>query len=202
MDFPKGATHLDTDEFEGLKFPHIQTRAELDEVEQANIQEGFKWLTRQRKHKNFLTQEFVRDLHLKLFGQVWEWAGIFRSTEKSIGIDPVKIPVDLQILLDDTNYWIVHTTYKREEFAARFHHRLVSIHPFPNGNGRFARIMTDVVLTEILKVTSVNWGAVALLSDNAHRENYIHALQVADKHDYSELINFMSSITQKAKIHQ
>ena len=194
MYFPKGATPLDVEEHEGLKFPHIQTRAELDGVEQANIQEGFKWLSRQRKHKNYLSISFIKELHLKLFGEVWEWAGTFRTTEKSIGIDPIKISVDLENLLADTKYWIDHNTYKREEFAARFHHRLVSIHPFPNGNGRFARIITDVILSEMLNVHTINWGANALLTDNQHRDNYIKALRLADKHNYSELINFMGNV--------
>ena len=192
MDFPEGVTPLDADELEGLKFPHIQSRDELNEVEQANIQDGFKWLAKQRKHSDYLSREFIIALHQKLFGQVWEWAGTFRKTEKNIGIDPAVISTELKNLLDDVNYWIENSTYTREEFAALFHHRLVSIHPFPNGNGRFARIITDVVLTEMLKVPAINWGAQALLSDNQHRENYIQALRSADKHNYSELIKFMA----------
>ena len=191
MDFPNGATPLDADEYEGLKFPHIQSRAELDVVEQANIQEGFKWLQRQRKYKDFLSIDFIRDLHLKLFGQVLEWAGTYRQTEKSIGIDPISIAVKLHNLLADANYWIKNSTYSREEFAARFHHRLVSIHPFPNGNGRLARIMTDVVLSNIMQQAAINWGADALLSDNQHRDNYINALRQADRQNYIELIKFM-----------
>ena len=192
MDFPKGATPLDVDELEGLKFAHIQTRDELNQVEQANIQEGFKWLAKQGKQTDFLSRDFIITLHQKLFGQVWSWAGTFRTTEKNIGIDPIGISSALQNLIDDTNYWIKHATYSSEEFAARFHHRLVSIHPFPNGNGRFARIMTDVVLANYLNVPVINWGANALLSDNQHRENYIQALRMADKHDYIELIQFMT----------
>lgn len=192
MDFPKGTTPLDVDELEGLKFAHIQTRDELNQVEQANIQEGFKWLAKQGKQTDFLSRDFIITLHQKLFGQVWSWAGTFRTTEKNIGIDPIGISSALQNLIDDTNYWIKHATYSSEEFAARFHHRLVSIHPFPNGNGRFARIMTDVVLANYLNVPVINWGANALLSDNQHRENYIQALRMADKHDYIELIQFMT----------
>ena len=192
MDFPKGATPLDVDELEGLKFAHIQTRDELNQVEQANIQEGFKWLAKQGKQTDFLSRDFIITLHQKLFGQVWSWAGTFRTTEKNIGIDPIGISSALQNLIDDTNYWIKHATYSREEFTARFHHRLVYIHPFPNGNGRFARIMTDVVLANYLNVPVINWGANALLSDNQHRENYIQALRMADKHDYIELIQFMT----------
>ena len=165
MDYPEGATPLDPDEMEGLKLPHIETRGELDQVEQQNIQDGYNWLSRQRKYKDFLTEEFIKALHEKLFGEVWAWAGQFRKTEKNIGIDPVQIPVKLRTLLDDAKYWIEHGTYSREEFAARFHHRLVKIHAFPNGNGRHARIMTDVLLEKVLGVAPINWGADSLTKD-------------------------------------
>ena len=128
--YPEGATPLDPDEMAGLKFKHITTRGELDQVEQANIQDGLKWLSRQKK-PDVLTDQFVRELHKKLFGDVWAWAGEFRRTEKNIGIDPIKIPIDLRLLLDDVRFWIEHNTYPPGEIAARFHHRLVYIHLFP-----------------------------------------------------------------------
>lgn len=192
MDYPDGATPLDPDEMEGLKLPHIETRGELDQVEQQNIQDGFNWLSRQRKYKDLLNEDFIRALHDKLFGSVWSWAGHFRHTEKNIGIDPVNISVELRILLDDVKYWVEHGTYGREEFAARFHHRLVKIHPFPNGNGRHARIMTDEILEKILGVAPINWGSDSLSTDGEHREAYINALRAADGNDYSSLIGFVS----------
>jgi len=192
MDYPDGATPLDPDEMEGLKLPHIEIRGELDQVEQQNIQEGYNWLSRQRKYKNYLCEEFLRALHEKLFGSVWSWAGHFRKSEKNIGIDPINIPVDLHNLLDDAKFWVEHGTYGREEFAARFHHRLVKIHPFPNGNGRHARIMTDVILEKVLGVAPINWGADSLSTDGEHRETYINALRKADSNDYRQLIEFVS----------
>ena len=107
-----GATPLDPDELEGLKFKHITVRGELNEVEQINVQEGLSWLKRRRK-KQILCEEFVRDLHRKLFGEVWRWAGIFRQTEKSIGIDPIYIGEHLKLLLDDAAYWAENATYPR-----------------------------------------------------------------------------------------
>lgn len=192
FDSPKGATPLDVDELEGLKLPHIQTRAELDQVEHANIQEGLKWLSRQRKYKDFLNEVFVRELHKQLLGQVWSWAGEFRQSEKNIGVDPLYISVQLHDLLEDAKVWIENGVYSREEFAARFHHRLVKIHPFPNGNGRHARIMTDVLLEKVMGVAPINWGGNLLVADGEHRQAYITALQAADQHDYLPLINFVS----------
>ena len=87
-----GATPLDPDEMEGLRFKHIQTRGQLDELEQANIQNGLKWLSK-KKAPDVLRKGFVRELHKKLFGEVWIWAGTFRKTEKSIGIDPIQISI-------------------------------------------------------------------------------------------------------------
>jgi len=192
MDYPEGATPLDPDEMEGLKYPHIETRGELDQLEQQNIQEGYNWLSRQRKYKHLLSEDFLKALHDKLLGSVWSWAGHFRKSEKNIGIDPLNIPVELRNLLDDVRCWVENGTYNREEFAARFHHRLVKIHPFPNGNGRHARIMTDVILEKVLGVAPVNWGARTLGIDGEHRETYIQALRAADNNDYSSLIEFVS----------
>jgi len=195
MDFnnPDGATPLDPDEMEGLKHPHIETRGELDQLEQQNIQDGYKWLTQQRKYKSFVNEDFIKLLHEKLLGEVWSWAGQFRLTEKNIGVDPIHISVELRNLLDDVSVWLEHGTYEREEFAARLHHRLVKIHLFANGNGRHARIFTDVVLEKEMEVASVNWGADSLSTDGDHRERYINALRAADKNDYELLVEFVSN---------
>ena len=192
LDYPEGATPLDPDEIVGLKLSHIETRGELDQVEQQNIQDGYHWLSRQRKYKAFLNEAFLKALHENLFGEVWAWAGKFRQTEKNIGIDPRQIPMELRNLLDDAKYWIEHDTYRREVFAARFHHRLVKIHPFPNGNGRHARIMTDVLLEKSLGVAPIYWGADVLTKDNDHRKKYLNALRAADGNDYDLLIEFVS----------
>lgn len=193
MDYPDGATPLNTDEMEGLKYPHIETRVELDQLEQQNIQEGYNWLKRQRKFKDFISEAFVIELHIQLFGSVWSWAGSFRNSDKNIGIDHLYIGVELRNLLEDARYWLEHGTYNNEEFAARFHHRLVKIHPFPNGNGRHARIMTDVILEKVLGISPVNWGASGLDKDGEHRQRYIQALRAADNNDYQSLIEFVSS---------
>ncbi|MGV6852589.1 MAG: mobile mystery protein B [bacterium] len=105
-----------------------------------------QWLKKQ-KSPDILSEGFVRDLHKRLFGQVLKWAGLFRITEKNIGVDPIQIAIQLRQLLDDARYWIEHETYPPKELAARFHHKFVLIHPFPNGNGRHARIMADAILT-------------------------------------------------------
>lgn len=192
MKEPEGATPLDPDERDGLKFKHIATREELDQLEQANITEGLRWLSRQKK-PDVLTEKFACELHRRLFGQVWRWAGSFRRTEKNIGVDPVQIPVRLRQLLDDARYWIEHQTYPPLELAARFHHRLVQIHPFPNGNGRHARVMADAVLTKLLGEVGIDWsGGYSLQEMNQRRDDYLAALRAADRHDLAPLMTFVS----------
>jgi len=191
IEYPDGATPLDSDELNGLKFLHITTRGELDHLEQANIQSGMSWLARS-KGKDILNEQFARKLHLKLFGEVWSWAGKFRLTEKNIGIDPVQISIKLRELLDDVTFWVEHKTYDPLEAAARFHHRLVSIHPFPNGNGRHARLYADALLEKIYGVAPIDWsGGYDLQKMNDRRQDYISALRAADAGKYELLFEFV-----------
>lgn len=190
---PDGATPLDPDELDGLKFGHVKTRGELDELEQVNIEQGLLWLARARP-KDFLSEGFIRKLHKQLLGDVWSWAGTFRQTEKNIGIDPIEIAVALRVLLDDARYWSDNTTYEPLEAAARFHHRLVQIHCFPNGNGRHARIMADVYLEECFEHAPIDWaGGFDLMKENERRDAYIAALRAADGGDYERILGFVAS---------
>lgn len=190
---PDGVTPLDVDEKEGLRFKHITTRGELDQLEQANIVEGLQWLKKQ-KHADILSDGFVCDLYKRLFGQVWKWAGSFRKTEKNIGVDPIQITIQLRQLLGDTRYWIEHKTYPPMELAVRFHHKLVLIHLFPNGNGRHARIMADAMLTKLMDEPAIDWaGGYKLENMNERCDQYIVALRAADQHDFSKLLEFVGA---------
>lgn len=188
MDEPESATPLDPDEAAGLRLDSIQTRSDLDRVEQANIVDGLRWLNG-RRNPDVLSEPFLLELHHQLFGQVWRWAGHLRQTEKSIGVDPLVISVRLRDLLDDCRCWIDHDTYPAKELALRFHHRLVSIHLFANGNGRHARIAADAVLRFLLREPPIDWiGKSGLQNSGPHRRQYIQALQAADRHDYAPLL--------------
>lgn len=190
-DEPDGATPLDPDERDGLRFKHITTRNELDQLEQANIEGGLAWLARRRK-SDVLTEAFVCDLHGRLFGDVWSWAGKFRRTEKNIGTDPLQIAVQLRTLLDDARYWSEHETFAPLEAAARFHHRMVQIHPFPNGNGHHARIAADIYLEERYDHPPVDWAVGRdLQSMTERRAQYIAALRAADAGDLAPLLSFI-----------
>jgi Fic-DOC domain mobile mystery protein B len=191
LDYPEGATPLDPDEMQGLRFSHIQTREDLNQMEQVNIQDGLIWLSRQKK-PDVLSEAFVRELHRQLYGNVWIWAGEFRQTEKNFGVAPGRMGIDLRNLLDDTRYWISHKTYLPYEIALRFHHRLVQIHMFPNGNGRHARIITDALTKYALNTQSIAWGGQGIDMPGQHRKEYIAALRAADAGNIQPLIDKFS----------
>lgn len=186
-----GATPLDPDEARGLIPGHIRTQAELNQWEQANVLEGSAWAVRTRE-RDVLSEHFVRELHRRLFGATWRWAGTFRTSGKNIGVDPAQIAVKLRELLEDARYWTEHGTYPLDGIAARFHHRLVVIHPFPNGNGRHARLMTDVLLRRN-GATVFSWGGANLETAGDARDRYLAALRAADAGNYRPLQEFVRS---------
>ena len=192
FDYPEGATPIDLDEAQGLLLPHIRTRAELDRWEQENISEAEDAVLR-RKQKDILTEKYVRALHKRMFGTVWRWAGEFRQSQKNIGIEWMQIPVSLHQLFKEVEGWLEYESYPPDEIAARFHHRLVALHTFPNGNGRHARLMTDLLLVYLLGRERFSWGQDNLTTAGECRRRYIQALQAADRHDYRLLLAFVRS---------
>ncbi len=188
-----GATPIDPNEMAGLRFKHVTTREQLNELEQANIEDGLLWLNRRRK-RDILDDTFLRDLHKRLFGKVWSWAGTYRSTEKTIGVAPEQIAVQTWMLLGDASYWTAHATYPPLEAAARFHHRLVQIHLFANGKGRHARIATDVLLQDYFGLAPIVWAdGFDFVADKLRRGEYIAALREADKGEFGLLLRFVGS---------
>lgn len=187
---PTGATPLD--DISGLKPLHIATQTELNEWESANILKAEEWLSQSHRHKNILTPDFIRKLHQKMFDDTWEWAGIFRNKELNIGVEPFKITTELKNLLDDVKHQIKYNSLSVDETALRFHHRLVWIHPFLNGNGRHSRMMTDLLLIQNGE-QRFSWGSSCLDTTSLVRDRYIHALKQADKKDYSALAAFVRS---------
>lgn len=190
LDYPPGATPLDADELASLIPDHITTQGELNEWEQLNIAQGDNWARKQRKE--ILNEGFVRQLHKQMFGETWKWAGEFRKSHKNIGVAWHTISVELKKLLDDAHYQIEHASYPPNEIAVRFHHRLVAIHPFPNGNGRHARLMADL-LVQRLGQPRFTWGSRSLVDASETRQRYIAALQAADARDIAPLLTFARS---------
>ena len=192
LEYPEGATPIDPDEASGLLLTHITIREELDRWEQDNIIEALAWLEK-TKPKNILNEPFIRKLHKQMFGNVWKWAGKFRQSDKNIGGRWWQISTDLKDLCNDAKLWVDSRNEPSDEIAVRFHHRLVSIHPFPNGNGRLARLMADLLLENILDHPRFTWGSVNLSSASDTRQRYIAALRAADGYNYQPLLEFARS---------
>jgi Fic-DOC domain mobile mystery protein B len=189
---PAGATPLDEDERRQLKPAHITTRSELNEWEQANIAEAFDWAfsTRQGRRPQLLSDAYARRLHKRMFDKTWKWAGEYRNRERNIGVVPWQIAEQVRMLCDNTKYQIDHTAFDPDRLAAEFHHRLVQIHPFPNGNGRHARLMTDILLRSLGR-EPFTWGGGNLDTAGGARQRYLDALHAADHGDMDLLVQFV-----------
>jgi Fic-DOC domain mobile mystery protein B len=185
-----GGTTLSDEEREGLIPSYITLRSELNEAEQANILGAEEWAFARKRDP--LEERFLQNLHRRMFGNVWKWAGTYRTSGKNIGVDAYRIPMELRQLLEDCRYWMENETYEPDEIAARFHHRLVSIHCYPNGNGRHARLAADVLLKAMGR-KRFSWGGKNLVDLDETRQRYVTALQAADGHDIGPLLDFVRS---------
>lgn len=189
-----GQTPLDPEEIDGLLIDTIATRNELDEFEQQNIEQAMQWLVSKKfKVSQILSEEFLKQLHKRMYRHVWAWAGEFRTTEKNIGVARYRIGSELRILLDDTLYWVENDTYSPQEIALRFKHRLVSIHCFANGNGRHSRLMADIIIEKIFRMPVFSWGTANLVAQGDARANYLNAVRAGDAGDIAPLIKFARS---------
>ena len=187
---PAGSTPLPPEDQRGLRLSWITTRQELNEAEQINILAGRAWALRSRV--DLTAEPYLMRLHQRMFGDVWSWAGKFRLRETNIGALPHEIPTRLRQFLNDVDYWLAHETYPADELAARFHHGLVLIHPFTNGNGRHTRLAADLMCRQ-LEQDPFTWGRNSLDSAGETRQAYLAALRSADGHDLAPLLAFMRS---------
>lgn len=188
---PGNATPLTAEEREGLIPTNISLRRELNEVEQQNILEATTWAFTQNR-ADPLSEEFAKRLHARMFGKVWKWAGNYRTSDKNIGVPRLQIQVELVRVIGDVRYWVDNKTFPPDEIAARLHHCIVLVHPFPNGNGRWSRLMADILLQRMGQ-KPFTWGSSGLRDADATRASYIAALKEADKHDFGPLFAFVRS---------
>ena len=188
----EGQTPISEEEMSGLKIKYITLQRELDEFELLNIAKARAWVKKQKlTPETVLSEAFMKKLHKKMFADVWKWAGVFRRTEKNIGVGWVMIGRELKKLCDDALFWIAHETFPEAEIAIRFKHRLVSIHCFPNGNGRHSRIMADVLMENVFGQTAFSSRAAGMVSADEERKTYIKALRAGDRGDFGPLLKFV-----------
>ena len=194
LEYGYGQTPLDDDEKEGLLIKSISTRSELDEFEQQNIEKAVLWtLKRKFNPIEILSEPFIKELHRKMYGDVWKWAGAFRNTNKNIDVDKLQVSVQLRTLLDDCSFWIENKSFNEDEIALRCKHRIVSIHCFANGNGRHSRLLADVIIEHVFKKPVFSWGGSNHAKHKDAREEYLRAVKAGDRGDYKLLINFARS---------
>jgi Fic-DOC domain mobile mystery protein B len=187
-----GNTPLSPEELEDL-IPNLATKEELNEWERENILLARTWATSDRTSPlDMASDEYVRKLHGKMFDQTWKWAGEYRRTEKNIGASVHEIRERIVALRGNVRYWIENNTYSTDEIAVRFHHRLVFVHPFPNGNGRHARLMGDVLAMKLGR-PAFTWGSANLIKEGEARTRYLEAIRAADDGDIQPLLNFARS---------
>lgn len=189
-----GQTPLDEEEKRDL-IPSLVTREDLDAFEQENILEARKWVMQKATlaKLDVFTEKFLLTLHKRMYGHVWKWAGRFRKSNKNIGVDRIYITTELHQLLGDAQYWLEHKTYPISDLAVIFHHRLVKIHLFPNGNGRHARMCADVVVAKF-DGEKLSWGGNSdLTKPDEIRTRYIAALREADAGNYEPILAFARS---------
>lgn len=182
-----GQTPMDPDQLTGLKMSMLHTQGQINAAEQANINEALRWLMGKRTIPSLLTEKFICHLHQRMFGHVWKWAGKFRKTETNLGVAWYTIPTELNVLLADIHYWIQYQTYAPVEIAIRFKFRLVAIHCFPNGNGRHARLMADLLMQYRFGLPRFSWGAQ---TEGDVRKIYLQAILKAADGDFMPLIHF------------
>mgnify|MGYP000411521763 FL=1 len=194
IEYIDGQTPLNEEEKDGLRIPSITTREELDEFEQLNIEKAIQWTFGKKiKTEQLFSEKFIKELHKRMYGDVWKWAGTFRNSEKNLGIKKYLIAIELKQLLDDAIFWKENSVYNPEELAIRFKHRLVSIHCFANGNGRHSRLMADLIMEKLYSNKFFSWGSTNLVKATETRSNYIQAVRKADNNDIEPLILFAKS---------
>jgi Fic-DOC domain mobile mystery protein B len=190
LEYIEGQTPIDEDEKEGLLIPTISTRGELNEFEQANIEQAIEWTLKNRfSEEVILTEDFLLLVHRKMFGEVWEWAGK-KNTNKNIGADKYQISTEIKKLIQDCSFWIGNKTFSADEIAIRFSHRIVQIHLFPNGNGRHSRLVADIIISSMFNGPVFSWGSTDLTRSGSVRSKYLEAIHRADGGDYRALIEF------------
>ena len=182
---PDGATPIDPNEAGGLLPGHISTREQLNEWEQANILDAARWALRTKRRA--LDELTVRELHRRMFDQTWDWAGRYRTSDKNVGVHWPRIPAEVRKLIDDGQVWLRDEVYPIDEVALRLHHRMVKAHPFPNGNGRHARLWSDLLLRQNRR-PPIDWHTAELNHDGHLRRRYLDALRAADERDLSLLL--------------
>lgn len=185
-----GETPLTDEDVRGLKLPLVKTREQLSAVEGPNILGGKQWALQSKKSRmpHMLSIEYMQELHRRMLGDVWEWAGEIRSVQLENAFASTVPDIRPQLIglyKDATEYWLEDKSLTPDEFVVRVHHRVVKIHPFRNGNGRHSRLLADLIMERHFGLAPFTWGGDAELGHgDPNRAIYLESLKAADKGDY------------------
>jgi Fic-DOC domain mobile mystery protein B len=190
FDATEGATPLSPEARKGLIPTHVTLRSELNELEQKNIGKADAWAFLRKR--NVLEENFLKGLHKRMFREVWQWAGGYRKSQTNIGVLPYLIQPGVYQIIGDMRVALQHKSFEQDELAVRLSHRLVLVHPFENGNGRWSRLVGDLMIVK-QGGKRFTWGSVNLQEGGKDKKKYTEALKSADNHDYVPLIRFARS---------
>ena len=194
FEYIAGQTPLEEDESQGLRIKTSSTRWELDEFEQKNIEDCVQWIQgRTLKVEHVFSDVFIKEVHQRMYSGVWSWAGKYRLSDKNLGIDKWQIQQATRSLCDDAQFWIKEESYAKDEVAIRFKHAIVSIHCFPNGNGRHSRLIADIINENIFGNEPFTLGSLQINEDSDVRKEYLNALKQADRGNIKALLDFARS---------
>lgn len=198
---PKGATS-----FKETKFGIIP-RSKLVKLEAEGVARGLKFIKALSKKDLLISSELILAIHKKSFGWIFpKWAGKFRQIEVEVsGYSPpnfYEMPALMKQFCGDLDERLKHIPSKTEvdnylkeiiSLIAWAQHRFVWIHPFNDYNGRTARLLTNLIFLKLgLPLLEIK------VESKKDRENYIKAMQLADKNDYFLLEEIISSALQEA----
>jgi fido (protein-threonine AMPylation protein) len=186
----EGQTPIDESIRKELKPKHVQDMPELYELESENIALGISWSkSTSKSHLDYLTW---LELHKHMLYDIWKFAGVIRMKElanpdfhMSFYIRPSLLDLER-----DLKTWIKFN-HPPQEMMARFHERLLTIHPFLDGNGRWSRVLTEF-MCERLGFDQPTWGSKTISADEERRNKYIAAVKKArHEGDHTDLMLIM-----------
>lgn len=188
--YEAGQSHLDKEELEGLKLSGIKDWKEIIAHESKSISKTITWTEKnQFSTEKIFSELFIREIHKRMFGDVWSWAGKYRLSNKTMGVEKTLISKELKQLFNNIKFWIESESYDPDEITIRFIHRLMQIQCFPDGNARHAKLMADIVIEHVFNGDIFTWGE-SLNNPKLQREKFLDALKKADKGKMEDLIKF------------
>lgn len=176
------------DDISGLRVKGISTRAQLNAAEAENVLKAtLKYLaSRPSRRTAPFSVAWMLKLHREMFGHVWSWAGEIRTCDLNIGVPYFQVRQELYNLAEDLATWRKFG-HDFVEQAARLHFRSVRIQPFLNGNGRWARMLANILLKQN-RSPIVEWPEEVIGTESTVRNEYIAAIKEADGGDDEPLI--------------